>query len=97
MCGPGSKRLCCPKPVIKTLEQYDFKFATGAPRTLLTELSTLTFVERVENVVLLGRTGVGKTHFAVAVGYKVVQNDMKHGSAHSLGSPSAEEKKRSAV
>lgn len=41
-------------PAVKTLEQYDFTFATGAPKPLLTELSTLTFIERAENVVLLG-------------------------------------------
>ncbi len=64
-------------PVIKTLEQYDFKFATGAPRALLTELATLTFIERAENVVLLGPSGVGKTHLAVAIGYKAAQNGIK--------------------
>ena len=64
-------------PVIKTLEQYDFKFATGAPRALVTELATLTFVERAENVVLLGLSGVSKTHFAVAIGYKAAQNGIK--------------------
>ena len=63
--------------MIKTLEQYDFKFATGAPRALVTELSTLTFVERAENVVLLGPSGVGKTHLAVAIGYKAAQNGIK--------------------
>lgn len=44
-------------PAIKTLEQYDFDFATGAPKQLLRELSTLTFVERAQNVVLLGPSG----------------------------------------
>jgi DNA replication protein DnaC len=64
-------------PSIKTLEQYDFNFAAGAPKALLTELSTLAFVERAENVVLLGPSGVGKTHLASAIGYKATQAGIK--------------------
>jgi DNA replication protein DnaC len=64
-------------PSIKTLEQYDFEFATGTPKPLLTELSTLAFVERAQNVVLLGPSGVGKTHLAVALGYKATQSGVK--------------------
>src|SRR5271155_3184462 len=41
-------------PAIKTLEQYDFGFATGAPKSLINELTSLAFIERAENVVLLG-------------------------------------------
>lgn len=42
-------------PAVKTLEQYDFSFASGAPRAQLQELAALTFIERAENIVLLGR------------------------------------------
>jgi transposase len=41
-------------PAQKTLEAYDFAFATGAPRAQIQELASLGFVERAENVVLLG-------------------------------------------
>ena len=41
-------------PAIKTLDQYDFGFATGAPRRQIMELASLAFVERAENVVFLG-------------------------------------------
>lgn len=64
-------------PAIKTLDDYDFEFATGAPRALLQELSTLAFVERADNVVLLGPSGVGKTHLAIALGYKATQSGLK--------------------
>jgi DNA replication protein DnaC len=64
-------------PAIKTLEQYDFSFATGAPKSLINELTTLAFVERAENVVLLGPSGVGKTHLAIAIGYKATQSGIK--------------------
>lgn len=42
-------------PTIKTLEQYDFGFASGAPRAQIQELAALAFVQRAENVVFLGR------------------------------------------
>jgi len=53
-------------PAIKTLDQYDFGFATGAPRKQIMELASLAFVERAENVVFLGPSGVGKTHLAIS-------------------------------
>jgi len=39
---------------------------------MITEYTTLAFVERKENVVLLRPSGVGKTHIASALGYKAV-------------------------
>ncbi|KPX13497.1 Transposase/IS protein, partial [Pseudomonas amygdali pv. dendropanacis] len=38
-------------PAVKTLEQYDFAFATGVPRAQLQELAALSFVGRAENIV----------------------------------------------
>lgn len=64
-------------PAIKTIEQYDFTFATGAPKSLINELNSLAFIERAENVVLLGPSGVGKTHLAIALGYKATQSGIK--------------------
>ena len=61
----------------QTLDGYDFGFATGAPRQQIHELASLAFVERVENVVLLGPSGVGKTHLAIALGYLATQRGWK--------------------
>jgi DNA replication protein DnaC len=64
-------------PVVKTLESYDFSFATGAPKAQINELATLSFIERAENIVLLGPSGVGKTHLAVALGHRAVMAGIK--------------------
>ena len=64
-------------PAIKTLDQYDLGFATGAPRKQIMELASLAFVERAENVVLLGPSGVGKTRLAIALGYLATQKGYK--------------------
>lgn len=64
-------------PVIKTLEQYDFGFASGAPRGQLQELASLAFIERHENIVLLGPSGVGKTHLAIALAYRALMAGIK--------------------
>lgn len=64
-------------PAVKTLEQYDFIYATGAPRAQLQELAALSFIERAENIVLLGPSGVGKSHLATALAYRAVMAGIK--------------------
>jgi DNA replication protein DnaC len=64
-------------PNHKTLADFDFKFATGAPKQQLQELAGLAFIERRENVVLLGPSGVGKTHLAIALGNAAINAGIK--------------------
>lgn len=64
-------------PAIKTLEAFDFAFASGAPRKQIMELGGLAFIERHENIVLLGPSGVGKTHIASALALKATQAGIK--------------------
>ena len=53
-----------------TLETFDFRFNTKIHEPLIKELATSSFVERSENVFLLGPSGVGKTHLATALGHE---------------------------
>jgi DNA replication protein DnaC len=64
-------------PAIKHFDDFDFRFATGAPRKQLQELTSLAFVERTENIVLLGPSGVGKSHLALALAYSAIQRGIK--------------------
>ena len=64
-------------PALKTLDAYDFAFATGAPRQQIQELAALGFVERHGNIVLLGPSGTGKTHLAIAFGLLAAQRGWK--------------------
>jgi len=55
-------------PFIKTLDDYEFDFQPGVNKKELLELNTLGFVERKENIVFVGSSGVGKTHLATSLG-----------------------------
>lgn len=59
-------------PAVKTLEQFDWTQAAGAPKAQIQELAHLAFVQRAENVVLLGPSGVGKTHIALSLAHRAV-------------------------
>jgi len=64
-------------PAVKTLEQFDFSFASGISKPQIMELASLAFVERTENIVLLGPSGVGKTHLAIALAVRAIQAGIK--------------------
>jgi len=64
-------------PAIKTLDSFDWRFAQGVKRSQIEELAGLGFIERQENMVLIGPSGVGKTHLAMALGYKATQAGIK--------------------
>jgi DNA replication protein DnaC len=64
-------------PSLKTLDGFDFGCATGVPRQQIHELAGLGFIERAENIVFLGPSGVGTTRLAIALGYLATQNGHK--------------------
>jgi DNA replication protein DnaC len=54
----------------KTLEDFDFHFNPNVPKARVIDLATCGFVERRQNVLLLGPTGVGKSHIAQSLGHR---------------------------
>jgi len=57
----------------KTLETFDFNFNSRVHSPLVRELAVCAFIERRENVFLVGPSGVGKTHLANALGHEAVR------------------------
>ena len=60
-------------PAVKTLETFDFAFQPSLKREQIESLHELNFIERRENVVLLGPPGVGKTHLAISLAITAAQ------------------------
>jgi DNA replication protein DnaC len=61
-------------PAAKTLEDFDFSFQPSIKREQIDSLHTLGFIERRENVILLGPPGVGKTHLAISLAVAAAQS-----------------------
>lgn len=64
-------------PVRKTLDEFDYSFQPSVNKKQVAELASCAFVERAENVVLLGPPGVGKTHLAIALGAEAAKRRMQ--------------------
>ena len=56
-------------PVIKTIDTFDFKAQPSINEPLVRELLGGEFIDKRENVLLIGNSGTGKTHLACAVAF----------------------------
>ena len=61
-------------PFVKTLKDFDFDFQPSVSEKQMQEFCSLGFMERAENIVFLGSSGVGKTHLATAIGISAAQH-----------------------
>ncbi len=62
-------------PVVKRIEDFDVNWLEGGlSQKKLLEMGSLAFIERKENIVLMGPSGTGKTHLLLSLGYKACIN-----------------------
>ncbi len=60
-------------PVVKTLDDFDFKFQPSVDQKLVRELAVSRYIANAENVLVFGPPGVGKTHLAIGLGRAAVE------------------------
>ena len=64
-------------PVSKTLESFDFAEQPSINQPLIRELMSGEYIEKRENVLLIGNSGTGKTHLATALAFGACQQGRK--------------------
>ncbi len=64
-------------PLLKTLEEFDFDAASDLDIRLIRDLSGCEYIKERRNVIFLGRSGVGKTHLATALGVDACKNNYR--------------------
>jgi DNA replication protein DnaC len=64
----------CGFPFLKTIDDFDFTYQSTVKLTLLGSALSPDFVTDGRSLILHGKPGRGKTHIAVAVGYRAIQN-----------------------
>ena len=60
-------------PAFHQLDQYDYSFDNGLPKSQLIELRQLLWLEQSFNIILMGPSGVGKTYLAAGLVHEAVQ------------------------
>ena len=61
-------------PFFKTIDEFDFSLQTSLRQSLLGSYLGPDFVTEGRSLILYGKAGRGKTHLAVAIGYRAIQN-----------------------
>ncbi len=70
----------------KILEDFDFSFNPTIPKAEIIDLATGRYIERKENIIFVGPSGVGKSHFAQALGHRacLAGHKVRYVTAHAL-------------
>jgi DNA replication protein DnaC len=67
------RRMAAGFPYAATLEQFDFTIRPELKRSVILRYFDSSFIEKAGALILIGASGLGKTHLAIAVGTKMVQ------------------------
>lgn len=65
-------------PYIKTFEDFDFSYQPSISKEQILDFRNLRFMERTENILLIGTPGVGKTHLATSIGIEAAKKQKQY-------------------
>ncbi|MGY0372574.1 IS21-like element helper ATPase IstB [Clostridium sp. JNZ J1-5] len=69
----NTKRISKAKfPQHKSLEEYNFNYQPTVNKRFIYNLGTCEFIRKKENIAFIGPPGTGKTHLAIALGFKAI-------------------------
>lgn len=60
-------------PTLKTLENFDFAARPSVNKMLIAELARCEYIDKRENILLIGNPGTGKSHLATALAAEACQ------------------------
>jgi DNA replication protein DnaC len=64
-------------PFLKTIEEFDFTFQSTLRLAMMGSYLSPDFVPEGRCLILSGKTGRGKTHLAIAIAYRAIQNGFR--------------------
>ena len=72
-------------PAVKSLDTFDFRAIPSVNKQLVMQLARCEYIERKENVIAVGNSGVGKTHVALGLGLAAQgqESRRKSGALHA--------------
>ena len=64
-------------PVVKCLEEFDYRHQTTITKRQVNQLLDFSFIDHRHNLMFIGPPGVGKTHLAMGIGLKAIDAGYK--------------------
>jgi len=61
----------------KVLDTYDFSFQPELDKRMIYELASCRFIDQKNNIIFMGKPGVGKIHLAQAIGLEAIKKGKK--------------------
>ena len=61
---------------VKLLSDFDFAAVPMLDRSLVIDMASCQFIQKKQNWLLCGPTGVGKSHLATAIGYEAIKRNL---------------------